>query len=49
MYARPIQIQTKVHSKILEFLVVTYDMGFLRCAIDVVQTVVLYFLCLSNF
>ena len=25
MYARPIQVQTKVHFKILHFLVVTYD------------------------
>ena len=28
MYARPIQVQTKVHFKILHFLVVTYDVGF---------------------
>ena len=39
----------KMHFKMLQFLVVMYDMGFLRCAIDVVQTVVVYFLCLSNF
>ena len=45
MYARTIQVQTEVHIKILQLLVVTYDMGFLRCAIDVVQTVVFYFLC----
>ena len=32
MYARPIQIQTKVHLKILPILIVTYDMGYLRCA-----------------
>ena len=49
MYARTIQEQREVHFKILHMLVVTYDMGFLRCAIDVVQTVVVYFLCLSNF
>ena len=48
MYARPIQVQIKVHFKILQFLVVTYDMGFSRCGMDVVQTVVVYFLCLSN-
>ena len=35
MYARSIQVKTKVHFKILNlFFVVTYDMGFLRCAID---------------
>ena len=49
MYARPIQAQTKVHFKILQFLVLTYDMGFLRCVIDIVQMVVVYFLCLSSF
>ena len=49
IFARQKQVQTKVHFKILPFLVVTYDMGFLRCAIDVVQTKVVYFLCLSNF
>ena len=47
MYARPEQVQTKVHNTILQFPVVTYDMGFLRCAIDV-RMVVVYFLCLSN-
>ena len=30
--------------KILQFLVVTYDIRFLRCTIDVVKTVVVYFL-----
>ena len=28
MYGRPIQVETKVHFKILQFLVVTYDMVF---------------------
>ena len=36
MYAKPIPVQTKVHSKILQFLAVTYDMGGLICAFDVV-------------
>ena len=31
MYARPIQVQTKGHLN-LQFLVVTYAMGFLRSA-----------------
>ena len=35
MNARPIQVQTKVHFKILQYLVVMYDMGLLCCAIDV--------------
>ena len=48
MYARPIQVQKEVHFKKLQFLVVTYDMGFLRCAIGVVKTIMVYFLCLSN-
>ena len=30
MYAMPIQVHTKVHFYILQFLVVTYDMFFLR-------------------
>ena len=38
-FSRPIQVQTKVHFKILQFLVVTYDYVVLRCAIDVVITV----------
>ena len=38
---------TKVHFNFFQFLVT--DIGGLRCAIDVVQTVVVYFLCLSNF
>ena len=29
-------VQTKVHFKNLQFLVVTYDMGVLSCAFDVV-------------
>ena len=36
MYARSIQVQTKVHFKILQFLVVTYNMRFLPYAIDIV-------------
>ena len=31
-----IQVHTKLHYTILQFLVVTYDMGFLHCAIDLV-------------
>ena len=34
MHARPIQVRTKVHFKILQFFVVMYDTGFLRCAIE---------------
>ena len=34
MYAIP--VQTKVHFKNLQFLAVTYDMGFLSFAFDVV-------------
>ena len=33
MYARPIPVQTKAHFKYLQFLAVTYDMGFLSCAL----------------
>ena len=36
IYARPIPIQTKVHFRNLQFLAVTYDMGVLSCAFDVV-------------
>ena len=36
MYAMPISVQTKVHFKNLQFLAVTYDMGFLSFAFDVV-------------
>ena len=36
MYARPIPVRTKVHFKNLQFLAVTYDMGVLSCAFDVV-------------
>ena len=35
-FARPIQVQTKVHFKKLQFLAVTYDMGILSCAFDAV-------------
>ena len=38
MYARQLPIQTKVHFKNLQFLPVTYDMGVLSCAFDVVKT-----------
>ena len=31
MYAMPIQVQTKEHLKILQFLVVTYDIVFTLC------------------
>ena len=36
MYARPIPVQTKVQFKNLQFLAVTYDMGVLSCAFNVV-------------
>ena len=36
MYARPIPVQTKVHFKNLQFLAVTYDMGVLSYAFEVV-------------
>ena len=36
MYARPIPVLTKVHFKYLQFLAVTYDVGVLNCAFDVV-------------
>ena len=42
MHARPIPVQTKVHFKNLEFLAVTFDMGVLSCAFDVVKTVVCF-------
>ena len=42
MYARPIPVQTKVHFKNVQFLAVTYDMGVLSCALDVVKTVVCF-------
>ena len=42
MHARPIPVQTKVHFKNLQFLSVTYYMGFLSCAFDVVKTVVCF-------
>ena len=42
MHARPIPGQTKVHFKNLQFLAVTYDMGVLSCAFDVVKTAVCF-------
>ena len=42
MHARPIPGQTKVHFKKLQFLAVTYDMGVLSCAFDVVKTAVCF-------
>ena len=42
MHARPILGQTKVHFKNLQFLAVTYDMGVLSCAFDVVKTAVCF-------
>ena len=42
MYAMPIPVQTKVHLKNLQFLSVTYDMGFLSFA--VVLTAVFFLL-----
>ena len=49
MYARPIPEQTKVHLKSLKFHAVTYAMGVLSCAFDVVKTEVIFVLSLSNF
>ena len=42
MYARPIPVQTKVHFTNLQFLAVTYDMGVLSCAFEVVETVLCF-------
>ena len=42
MYARPIPLQTKVHFRNLQFTTVTYDMGVLSCAFDVVKTVLCF-------
>ena len=42
MYARQITVQTKKHFKNLHILAVTYDMGVLSCAFDVVKTVVCF-------
>ena len=42
MCARPIPVQTKAHFKILQFLAVTYDMGALSCAFNVVNTVLCF-------
>ena len=49
MYAMLKPVQTKVQFKNLQFLAVTYDMGFLSFAFYVVETAVFFFLCLSNF
>ena len=43
MYARQIPVQTKVHFKNLLNIAVTYDMGVLICAFDVVETAVIFF------
>ena len=42
MHARTIPGQTNVHFKNLQFLAVTYDMGVLSCAFDVVKTAVCF-------
>ena len=42
VHARPIPVQTKVRFKNLQFLAMTYDMGALSCALDVVKTVVCF-------
>ena len=42
MYAMPIPVQTKVHFKNLQFFAVTYAMGFLSFAFDVVKTEVFF-------
>ena len=42
MHTRQIPRQTKVHFKNLQFLAVTYDMGVLSCALDVVKTAVCF-------
>ena len=42
MYARQKPVQTKVYFKILIFLAVTYDMGVLSCAFDVIETAVFF-------
>ena len=42
MYARLIPVQTKVHFKTLQFQAVTYAMGVLSCAFDVVKTAVCF-------
>ena len=44
MYARPKPIQTKVHFKNLQFLAVTYNMGVLSFAFNIVKMAV--FFCL---
>ena len=36
MYARSLPVQTKVHFKKLQILAVSYDMGFLSFAFEVV-------------
>ena len=40
VFTMRITVQTKVHFKNLQFLAVTYDMGFLSFAFDVVKTAV---------
>ena len=42
MYEKPIPVQTKVNFKNMQFPTVTYDMGVLSCAFDVVQTAVFF-------
>ena len=42
MQARPIPVQTKVHFKNFQFLAMTYDIGVLSCAFDVVKAVVCF-------
>ena len=36
MYAKPIPVQTKVHFKNLRFLALTFDMGVVSLAFDVI-------------
>ena len=50
MHVMPINTSTdKISFKILHFLVLMYCMVVLHYAKDVFETVVVYFLCLSNF
>ena len=50
MHVRPINTSTdEISFQILHFLVVMYCMVVLHNAKDVFETVVVYFLCLSNF
>ena len=48
IFARAIPVKAKLHFKILQFLAVTYAIGVLSCAFDVVKTAV-FSLYLSNF